>query len=80
MVNQVGNFGLFSEFFLVSCIAYLPVLNHGLGTRRIPLQHFAIPSFSFYIAIFFYDEARKFVMRRQMVMENDKLKFKGWLY
>ena len=67
MINQMGNFGLFSEFALVALLLYIPPFNLALGTRQIPLPHFAVPSMSFYIAIFFYDEIRKLFLRRGMV-------------
>jgi len=59
MKNKFGNFGLFSETLLVALLCYVPFLTYGLGTRQIPFAHFAIPSFSFYVCIFFYDEMRK---------------------
>lgn len=80
MVNTMGNFGLFSETFLVAVLLYTPFLNLALGTRQIPFQHFAAPSFSFYVCIFFYDELRKSWLRSGMVRdENGKLQLKGWI-
>ena len=79
MINSLGNYGLFSEFALVGLLSYLPFLNDALGTRRIPFHHFAVPSMSFYIAIFFYDEMRKLMIRRGMVREDGKLRLKGWI-
>merc|ERR1712194_271739 len=58
-INNFGNFGLFFETALVAILLYVPFLNVALGTRQIAFPHFAVPSFSFYIAIFFYDELRK---------------------
>ena len=34
---------------------------------------------SFYIAIFFYDEIRKFFLRLGMVKEGGRLRLKGWI-
>ena len=79
MVNTMGNFGLFFETALVAILLYVPFLNIALGTRQIPFAHFAVPSFSFYIAIFFYDELRKIWLRSGMVREHGKLKLKGWI-
>jgi sodium/potassium-transporting ATPase subunit alpha len=79
MVNSFGNFGLFSETFLVAVLLYVPFLNIALGTRQIPFVHFAVPSFSFFVAIFFYDELRKIWLRSGMVREAGKLKLKGWI-
>ena len=80
MVNGMGNFGLFFETSLVAILLYTPFLNLALGTRQIPFQHFAVPSFSFYVCIFFYDELRKSWLRSGMVRdENGKLRLKGWI-
>jgi len=66
MINTMGNFGLFFETALVAILLYVPALNIGLGTRQIPPAHFAVPSFSFFVAIFFYDELRKIWLRNGM--------------
>jgi len=79
MINTMGNFGLFFETALVALLLYVPFLNIALGTRQIPFAHFAVPSFSFYIAIFFYDELRKLWLRSGMVREQGRLKLKGWI-
>jgi sodium/potassium-transporting ATPase subunit alpha len=79
MINTMGNFGLFFETALVAGLLYIPPLNVALGTRQIPFPHFAVPSFSFYIAIFFYDELRKLWLRSGMVREQGRLKLKGWI-
>jgi len=79
MINNFGNFGLFFETALVAILLYVPFLNVALGTRQIAFPHFAVPSFSFYIAIFFYDELRKMWLRQGMVREAGRLKLKGWI-
>jgi hypothetical protein len=79
MINTMGNFGLFFETALVALLLYIPALNIGLGTRQIPPAHFATPSFSFFVAIFFYDELRKIWLRDGMVREGGRLKLKGWI-
>jgi len=79
MKNTMGNIGLFFETALVAILLYVPFLNVALGTRQIPFPHFAVPSFSFYCAIFFYDELRKIYLRNGMVREDGKLKLKGWI-
>ena len=79
MINKFGNFGLFFETALVALLLYVPFLNVALGTRQIPFPHFAVPSFSFYCAIFFYDELRKLWLRSGMVREQGRLKLKGWI-
>ena len=69
MINTMGNFGLFFETALVAILLYVPGLNLALGTRQIPPAHFAVPSFSFFTVIFFYDELRKIWLRGGMVRE-----------
>jgi hypothetical protein len=79
MINHFGNFGLFFETALVAILLYVPFLNVALGTRPIPFSHFAVPSFSFFVAIFFYDELRKIWLRNGMTRENGQLKLTGWI-
>lgn len=79
MKNTMGNFGLFFETALVAILCYTPPLNVALGTRAIAFPHFGAPSFSFYCAIFFYDELRKIWLRNGMTREGGKLKLKGWI-
>jgi hypothetical protein len=79
MVNTMGNFGLCFETVLVAVLLYVKPLNIALGTRQIAFPHFAVPSFSYYVCIFFYDEWRKSFLRSGMVRENGKLKLKGWI-
>jgi len=79
MVNTMGNFGLFFETALVAILLYVPALNIALGTRQIPPAHFAVPSFSFFTVIFFYDELRKIWLRDGMVRVAGRLKLVGWI-
>lgn len=79
MINNFGNFGLFFETILVAVLCYVPPLNVGLGTRPIAFPHFAVPSFSFYVAIFFYDEMRKIWLRQGMERIDGVLKLRGWI-
>lgn len=79
MINHFGNFGLFFETALVAILLYVPFLNVALGTRPIPFAHFAVPSFSFFVAIFFYDELRKIWLRNGMTREAGQLKLTGWI-
>lgn len=79
MVNTFGNFGLFFETALVAILFYVPPLNVALGTRMIAFPHFAVPSFSFFTSIFFYDELRKIWLRNGMVRVDGRLRLKGWI-
>lgn len=79
MINGMGNFGLFFEFALVAFLLYVKPLNIALSTRAIAGVHFAVPSLSFTICIFFYDEIRKVFLRRGMVKEGGRLRLRGWI-
>jgi hypothetical protein len=79
MINPMGNFGICTEITLISLLLYVRPLNVGLGTRPVPLPHFAVPSMSFFVAIFFYDELRKLYLRKGMVREGGRIRMKGWI-
>jgi len=79
MVNMFGNFGIFSETALVAILCYVPPFNVALGTRMIAFPHFLVPSFSFFTAIFLYDEVRKIWLRQGMVREDGRLRLRGWV-
>jgi sodium/potassium-transporting ATPase subunit alpha len=61
MSNRFMNFGIFSETVLALDLCYIPFLNF-LGTRPIRFEHW-LPALPFSLAIFFYDEARKYFLR-----------------
>lgn len=85
MINKFGNFGLFFETALVAALSYVPAFNIGLGTRHVASPHFAIPSFSFFAVIMFYDEFRKNMLRAGMATEIDpktgleRKRYVGWI-
>ena len=83
MKNNFMIFGICTEVFLVSLLAYCPPLNRTLGTRNIRLVHWfcAIP---FAILIFVFDETRKALMRATSPEKTDKdtghiIREKGWI-
>lgn len=80
MINNFANFGLLFETALVALLSYIEALNIGLGTRPVASVHFAIPSFSFFAVIMFYDELRKLYLRAGWgdVTKNE-FKYKGWV-
>jgi sodium/potassium-transporting ATPase subunit alpha len=71
MSNTFMNFGLMFETLLGAYMCYLPGLDY-LGTRPLRFSHWmcAIP---FSMAIFLYDETRKYLMRATTVVNYDKL-------
>lgn len=81
MRNNRSNFALFFETALVAILSYVGLCNLLLGTRMISFPHFAIPSFSYFAIIMFYDETRKIFLRRGMVYSKTtgRIKFDGWI-
>ena len=77
MKNNVSNFGIIFEVWLVSILCYTPYVNTGLGTRMLASPHFGVPSFPFFTIIFFYDELRKYFLRKGIDKETGRLK--GWV-
>jgi sodium/potassium-transporting ATPase subunit alpha len=71
MRNHMLNFGLCFETGLGALLCYVPWVQRPLGTRPLEIRHFGIPSFPFFIVIFFYDELRKFALRRKNKNEYD---------
>jgi hypothetical protein len=62
MRNPAMNFGLVFETLLAAVLCYVPSLGSALGTRPIRFLHW-MPAIPFSIAIFLYDEVRKYWMR-----------------
>jgi len=73
--------GLFFETILVALLSYIPFLNLILGTRAVAFPHFAVPSFSFFAVIMFYDELRKIFVREGMTRDrkSNRVKLHGWV-
>jgi len=64
MQNKVMLFGLCSETILCLCLCYLPFMNTAFGTAAIHPIHWC-PSFPYSVAIFLYDETRKYFLRQE---------------
>ena len=81
MKNSMLTFGLFSEISLAALICYIPPLNVGLQTRDLELLHFGFPALPYFIIIFFYDETRKYLMRRWYDSHQDEARTGkvGWI-
>merc|ERR1712180_457091 len=63
MKNHFMNFGLFFETALACFLSYCPGMDMGL--RMYPLKfYWWLPALPFSVAIFCYDETRKFLLRR----------------
>jgi len=80
MINNFANFGLLFETGLVAILCYVEALNIGLGTRPVAPAHFAVPSFSFFAMIMFYDELRKVFLRNgQGDVTKGEFLYRGWV-
>lgn len=77
MKNGVAVFGFFFETILIAILAYVPFLNDGLGTRMVASAHFMILSFPYFAIIFFYDEARKALLRSGINKQTGR--YEGWV-
>ncbi|KAG8181917.1 hypothetical protein JTE90_012471 [Oedothorax gibbosus] len=63
MKNHVLNFGLVFETALAAFLSYCPGMDKGL--RMYPLKlYWWLPALPFSLLIFVYDEARRFILRR----------------
>jgi hypothetical protein len=72
--------GLLFETSLAIIVAYITAINRALGTRPIACPHFAIPAMSYFVIIFFFDEARKVFLRNGIDKSvKGRIRFKGWV-
>lgn len=69
MHNPAMNFGLLFETILGAVLCYSPA-NVALGTRPLRLTHW-FPGMPFAVAIFCYDEVRKYFMRKTSEISED---------
>jgi hypothetical protein len=54
---------LFTEIGLIVIISYVRPFEIGLGTRAVACPHFMVPSFSYYLIYFLWDEVRRVFVR-----------------
>jgi hypothetical protein len=81
MTNWNANAALLFETVMIIIISYLPWINIVLGTRMVAFPHFMIPALSWFSIIFFYDEIRKFYVRKGMRKDPKAMRtmYDGWL-
>jgi len=76
--NYFQLFGYTAEVVLCLCLAFIPGINSGIGTRDINFLHFGVPAVPFTLFILFYDEMRKFFIAKSLnVKDGEK---PGWWY
>jgi len=83
MLNPAMNYGLIFETLLAAVLCYTPGLTVALGTRPLKFLHW-MPGIPYSIFIFSYDEVRKLLMRKAVVIRPDKqtgqvIRIPGWL-
>ena len=54
---------MFTEIGLIVIISYVRPFEIGLGTRAVACPHFMVPSFSYYLIYFLWDEVRRVFVR-----------------
>jgi hypothetical protein len=78
--NNVSNFALFSECALILIISYVRPFEVGLGTRAVASPHFMVPSFSYFLLYFFWDEIRKILLRSGTDnSQKGRVIYTGWV-
>lgn len=77
---MTSNYGLASEIILIVVISYVRPLEIGLGTRAVAPHHFMIPTFTYYVLSFIWDETRKiFVRSGTDTSTPGRIKFTNWI-
>ena len=78
--NGAANFGLFTEVVLIIVISYVRPFEIGLGTRAVASPHFMVPTFSYYLLYFLWDEVRKIYVRAGTDRSNKGyIKYTNWI-
>lgn len=68
--NMWGNFGFFSETFIILLIVYVPWLNLIFETRMIAFPHLGVPVWPWVTTLWLYDEMRKYYVRQGRVKKS----------
>ena len=68
------------ETIVMILLCYLPGINTAFGTRMLAFPHFALPAFSFFMIIIFYEEFRKLQSRKGIKISRStgRAKYVGW--
>jgi len=60
------------ETCVIIFLVYVPGLNIAIGTRQLAFCHFLLPTWSFSICLFLFDEMRKVWIRQGTKRENGR--------
>lgn len=81
--NMWGQLSFVFEFIVALVLLYIPAIEFAINTRAIAIPHFMIPAVTFSVLIFFYDEARKFFVRKGITRttspDGTRIKYDGWI-
>jgi len=78
--NPASNFALASEVALILLISYIRPLEVGLGTRAVASPHFMVPSFTYYMLYFIWDEARRIYVRSGTdKSQPGRIRYTNWI-
>jgi hypothetical protein len=80
--NIYGNLSFIFETLIGIILLYIPPIEFAINTRAIASPHFFVPGITYSLLIFFYDEGRKYYLRRgikrDVKPEGTKMTFPGW--
>ena len=80
MWNYLLDFAMLFEVGLALILSYIKELQMVFGTRSVACAHFGIPAMIFFTTIFFFDEARKVLLRSGIDKSvKGKVKYTGWI-
>ena len=69
-----------SEVALIIIISYVKPFEIGLGTRALASPHFMVPTFSYYLIYFLWDEVRKTFVRSGTDRSTPgRIKYTNWI-
>jgi sodium/potassium-transporting ATPase subunit alpha len=74
--NPVSIYAFIFENLLCAFLCYVPYLNTALGLRMLATPHYMVISLPFLCIMFFYDECRKYLIRRGINKET--LRYENW--
>jgi hypothetical protein len=81
--NHWGNAAFIFETGIAVILVYIPAVNLGINTRPPASPHFYISGVTYAMCIFFYDEARKFFVRRGITRIQEPggtlMLYDGWV-
>ena len=76
----MSNFAVLSEVGLIVLISYVRPFEIGLGTRALASPHFMVPTFSYYLTYFLWDEVRKVLIRAGTDRSDlGRIKYTNWV-